>query len=302
MDTSRTRSLGASAGGRHRTRLRWALLLVAGFLVLEAGAAVLTGSLALLGDAGHLLTDVVGLGLALGAIEAAARARRSSRRTFGLYRLEVLAALANAALLTGLAGFILHEAVQRFRDPPEVDGGPMLVVAIAAIVVNLVVLGLLRDGSHESLNLEGAYLEVLADLISSVGVLIAATVLMTTGWPYVDPIVAVGIGLWVLPRALRLGGKALRILLQAAPAELPPDSITSDLSAVPGVDEVHQLHVWTLTSGMEVVSAHLVVRDGPDAEVLAHARAMLSQEHGVEHATLQLEPADHATPCRELSW
>ncbi len=292
-----------SAGGRHRRRLRWALLLVFVFLIVEFVASLITGSLALLGDAGHLLTDVVGLGMALGAVEAAARAGRSPQRTFGLYRLEVLAALANAVLLVGLAGFILYEAVQRFQSPPEVSGGPMIVIALMAIVMNVVVLGLLREGSRESLNLEGAFLEVLADLLSSIGVLVAAIVLVTTGWPYIDPIVAIGIGLWVLPRALRLGAKALRILLQAAPANLPPEQLTSELAAIPGVSAVHELHVWTLTSGMEVVSAHLDVDPVVDGRiVLADARRMLSEIHGVEHATLQIEPTRDDASCRGLDW
>lgn len=292
-----------SAAGRYRTRLRWALALVAVFFLVEVVAAVLTGSLALLGDAGHLLTDVAGLGMALGAIEAAARARRHPRRTFGLYRLEVLAALGNAVLLLGLAGFILYEAVQRFRAPPEVAGLPLVAVALAAIVLNLVVLALLRDGARTSLNLEGAFLEVLADLVSSVGVLIAAIVLLTTGWPYIDPIIAVGIGLWVLPRALRLGAKALRILLQAAPADLPPERVGADLGALPGVADVHQLHIWTLTSGMEVLSAHLDLEaDAEASAVLARARTLLLGQHGIEHATLQVEAADGDAPCRELAW
>ena len=292
-----------SAGGRYRRRLWFALALVASFLVVEVAAALSTGSLVLLGDAGHLLTDVVGLGMALAAIEAAARARRHPRRTFGLYRLEVLAALGNAILLIGLAGFILFESVQRFRDPPEVAGTPLVVVALAAIVVNLVVLGLLREGSKASLNLEGAFLEVLADLLSSIGVLIAAIVLLTTGWPYIDPIMAVVIGLWVLPRALRLGAKALRILLQAAPTHLPPDRVRGDLAALPGVADVHELHVWTLTSGMEVVSAHLgVTPDADPTRVLEDAQRLLVDTHGIDHATLQVEPASGSPPCRELSW
>jgi cobalt-zinc-cadmium efflux system protein len=292
-----------SAAGRYRRQLRWALLLVAAFLVVEVVAALLTGSLALLGDAGHLFTDVVGLGLALAAVEAAARARSRPHRTFGLYRLEVLAALGNAVLLLGLAGFIVYEAVQRFQNPPEVAGGPLLVVALAAIALNLVVLRLLRRGAAESLNLEGAFLEVLADLISSIGVLVAAVVLVVTGWPYIDPIVAVGIALWVLPRAARLGSKALRILLQAAPKDLPPDQIEADLAALPGVAAVHELHIWTLTSGMEVVSAHLDLDPGADVtDVLTRARVLLADQHAVEHATLQVEPAGSGGPCRELTW
>lgn len=292
-----------SAGGRYRRRLWFALALVVAFLVVEVAAALLTGSLALLGDAGHLLTDVVGLGMALAAIEAAARARRHPRRTFGLYRLEVLAALGNALLLLGLAGFILFEAVQRFRAPPEVAGAPLIAVALVAIAVNLVVLALLREGSKTSLNLEGAFLEVLADLLSSVGVLIAAIVLLTTGWPYIDPIMAILIGLWVLPRALRLGGKALRVLLQAAPPHVSPDRVRQGLTALPGVVDVHELHVWTLTSGMDVASAHLdVAADRDPTEILRDAQRLLRETHGIEHATLQVESAAGETPCRELAW
>lgn len=298
-----TDTVATSAGGRHRRALRWALALVSGFLVLEVAAAVATGSLALLGDAGHLLTDVVGLALALGAIEAAARSRVHPRRTFGLYRLEVLAALANAILLLGLAVFILVEAIERFRAPPELSPGPMIVVASLAIVVNLVVVRLLHPGARESLNLQGAFLEVLADLLSSIGVLVAGVVLATTGWPYVDPIVAIAIGLWVLPRALRLGGRAVRILLQAAPDDLPPTEVRATLEAVEGVDAVHELHVWSLTSGMEVVSAHLdVALDADPQEVLDGAAGRLRQRHGVEHATLQLDVGGSRADCRELSW
>ncbi len=264
---------------------------------------MLTGSLALLGDAGHLLTDVVGLGLALGAIEAAARSRIRSGRTFGLYRLEVLAALANAVLLLGLASYILLEAIDRFRSPPEVTPGPMIVVAVLAIAVNVVVLRLLHEGSRSSLNLQGAFLEVLADLLSSIGVLVAGIVLLATGWPYVDPIVAIAIGLWVVPRALRLGAQAVRILLQAAPKDLPPARIQHTLMDVEGVESVHELHVWSLTSGMEVVSAHLDVTAEADAEAVLHAAAtLLDERHGVEHATLQVDVGDGRTPCRELAW
>lgn len=293
----------ASAGGRHRRALRWALGLVSGLLLLEVAAAVLTGSLALLGDAGHLLTDVVGLALALGALEAAARSRAHPGRTFGLYRLEVLAALTNAVLLLGLAGFIIYEAIGRFRSPPVVAPVPLILVALLAIAVNLLVLRLLREGSGVSLNLEGAFLEVLADLLSSIGVLVAGVVLVLTGWPYADPIVAIGIGVWVIPRALRLGAQAVRILLQAAPKDLSPTVVRDTLVAVDGVEAVHELHVWSLTSGMDVVSAHLDVATEADAEKVLHTAArMLDERHGIEHATLQLDVGDGRAPCRELSW
>lgn len=291
-----------SAGARHRTRLRWALLVIGGFFLVELLGALITGSLALLGDAGHMLTDVLGLGLALAAIEVAARARDHPGRTFGLYRLEILAALANAILLMGLAGYVLFEAVQRFIDPPAVTAGPMLAIAAAGLLANIVAVALLHGGAQGSLNLEGAFLEVVADAISSVGVIIAAVVMLLTGWPYADPIVAVAIGLWVLPRAARLGARALRVLMQAAPADVPPDAVRSDLRALEGVVDVHDLHVWTLTSGMEIVSAHLMAAAGTDSHtVLIRARDLLVDRYGIEHATLQVEPQGH-TGCEEMTW
>lgn len=291
-----------SAGALHRRRLRWALLVIGGFFVVELIGALLTGSLALLGDAGHMLTDVVGLGLALAAIEAAVRAQGNPSRTFGLYRLEILAALANAVVLVALAGYVLVEAAQRFIDPPAVVAAPMLVVAIAGLAANVVAVLLLRGGAQDSLNLEGAFLEVVADAVSSMGVLVAAVIMLVTGWPYADPIVAAGIGVWILPRALRLGARSLRILLQAAPAEVPPDALRTDLFGVDGVADVHDLHVWTLTSGMEIVSAHLVADDAADTHaVLDRARDLLVERYGIQHATLQVEPREHAG-CDEVTW
>jgi cobalt-zinc-cadmium efflux system protein len=295
------RPAGSAASG-HRRRLRWALVVIGGFFVAELVGALISGSLALLGDAGHMLTDVVGLGLALAAIEAAARTRGHPQRTFGLYRLEVLAALVNAVLLAGLAGYVLYEAVQRFGDPPEVAAVPMLVVAAAGLAANVVAVVLLHSGAKESLNLEGAFLEVVADAVSSVGVLVAAAVMLLTGWPYADPIVAVAIGLWVLPRALRLGARSVRVLVQAAPDDVRPVEVHGALADIEGVVDVHDLHVWTLTSGMEVVSAHVMVAAGVDSHaVLDRARGLLTERYGVEHATLQVEPDDHSG-CEQVTW
>jgi cobalt-zinc-cadmium efflux system protein len=303
MSGGHTHAPSLSAGGRHRRRLLAAFGIVGVFFVVELVAALLTGSLALLADAGHMLTDVLGLGLALAAIQAAASRRAySSQRSFGVYRLEILAALTNAALLVALAGYVLFEAVRRFAEPPEVLAIPMLVVATAGLGANLVAFWLLRPGARESLNLRGAYLEVAADTLSSVGVIVAAVVLATTGWPYADPIVALMIALWVLPRAWMLGREALRILLQAAPPDVPVEDVHRDLAAIDGVVDVHDVHVWTLTSGMEVATAHLMVRAGDDAHgVLDRARQVLIERYGVEHATLQVEPDDHSG-CAEVRW
>ncbi|MEV6599222.1 cation diffusion facilitator family transporter [Actinoplanes sp. NPDC051346] len=291
------------AGEKHRSRLWWAAGLLAGFMAVETVAALLTGSLALLSDAGHMFTDVLGIAMALAAIHAAGRAGSDSRRTFGLYRLEVLAALANALLLTGVAIFVLVEAAQRFTDPPDVPAGTMLVVAIGGLVANLVAFALLRSGAQESLNVRGAYLEVVGDLLGSAGVIIAAVVIAVTGWSYADPIIAVGVAVMILPRTFALGRSAVRILVQAAPKHLDMTRVRDRLAAVPGVSDVHDLHVWTLTSGMEVASAHLSLE--PAAElgaVLATAREVLHDDFDIDHATLQVEPVGAGGSSCTPSW
>ena len=279
------------AAAEHRGRLWLAATLLAGFMLVEAAAALLTGSLALLSDAGHMFTDVLGIAMALAAITAAARSSTDSQRTFGLYRLEVLAALANAVLLTGVAVYVLIEAVRRFTGPPEVPAGPMLVVALGGLIVNVVAFWLLRSGAKESINVRGAYLEVVGDLLGSAGVIVAAVVIALTGWAYADPIVAVVVALMILPRTFALARSAVRILVQAAPEHVDVASVRDRLAAVPGVCDVHDLHVWTLTSGMDVASAHLSLE--PAAElgtVLTTAREALHRDFAIDHATLQVEP------------
>jgi len=291
------------AGGKHRARLWWAAGLLAAFMVIEAVAAVLTGSLALLSDAGHMFTDVLGIAMALAAITAAGRAATDSQRTFGLYRLEVLAALANAALLTAVAVFVVVQAVRRLTDPPHVPAGSMLVVAVGGLVVNLIAFAMLRDGAQESINVRGAYLEVVGDLLGSVGVIVAAAVIGLTGWAYADPIVAVIVALMILPRTFALGRSAVRILVQAAPEHLDITVVRARLAAVPGVCDVHDLHVWTLTSGMDVASAHLSL--DPAAElgtVLTTAREALHHDFDIDHATLQVEPSGAGGGCSPAGW
>ena len=293
------------AGARHQRRLAISFVLIATFFVVEAVGGVLTNSLALLSDAGHMLTDVIGLGMALAAIQLANRHERradSGQHTFGLYRLEILAAFVNALLLFGVAVYVLVEAVRRLSGEPEVLGVPMLVVASLGLVVNLIAFLLLREGAKESLNVEGAYLEVLADTVGSVGVIVAAVLLEVFDWSWVDPVVGAAIGLWILPRTWRLGGQAVRILLQAAPPGFDLAELGRELTALPGVVEVHDLHVWTLTSEMENASAHLVVEVGTDThQVLDAARDLLQHRYDIDHATLQIEPTDHEG-CDELRW
>jgi cobalt-zinc-cadmium efflux system protein len=299
----------ARAGARHRNRLFVSFLLIATFFVVEAVGGVLTNSLALLSDAGHMLTDVVGMGMALAAIQLATRHERGrhdrptpSSHTFGLYRLEILAAFVNALLLFGVAIWVLVEAVRRLTGEPEVLAVPMLVVAVIGLVVNLVALALLRGGSGESLNVEGAYLEVLADTVGSVGVIVAAVLLEVFGWTWADPVFGAAIGLWILPRTWHLGRQAVHVLLQAAPPGIDLHQLETELRALPGVIDVHDLHVWTLTSEMDAASAHLMTADGADSHlVLDQARALLAERHQITHGTFQVEPDTH-TGCAELHW
>jgi cobalt-zinc-cadmium efflux system protein len=293
----------ASASGRYVRSLTIALSIGAGFMVLEFVVGFATGSLALISDAAHMFTDVLGVGMALIAIILARRSGPTVSRTFGLYRAEVLAALGNAILLFGVAGYVLVEAVGRISDPPAVAGLPVLLAATAGLVANIVSFAVLRSGAKESLNVRGAYLEVLADLIGSVGVLLSGALTLFTGWRYADPIIGVAIGLFVLPRTWTLARRALRILFQHAPQGVDVGAISAELSALPGVADVHDLHVWTLTSGMEVASAHLTLAPpAQQSDVLTEAQNLLSTRYSIEHATLQVEAPHCARRCQELSW
>ena len=290
------------AGARHAGQLWMAFGVVAAFFVIEAVAGVLTGSLALLSDAGHMLTDVLGLGMALAAISLASRGTARRGRSFGLYRLEILAALANAVLLFGVAGYVLYEAVKRLGEPADIPATSVLVVAAAGLAANVVGFLLLRSGAEESVNVRGAYLEVLADLVGSVAVIVSSIVVGLTEWAWVDPVAGALLGLWILPRTWRLAAEALRVLLQAAPARVDLEAVQADLGGLPGVVDVHDLHIWTLTSEMDVASAHLMVTAGQDTHaVLDQARELLAERYDVTHATLQIEPDDHHG-CDEISW
>jgi len=299
-DHAHAHASSLSAAGRHRRPLRIAFVLTLAYALVEGVSGVLLGSLALLSDAGHMLTDVVGLGMALAAVQLAGQTRDPGH-TYGLYRLEVLAALANAVLLFGVAAYVLYEAAVRFTEPPDVPGVPLLVVAGLGLLVNLVSFLLLRAGAKESLNVRGAFLEVFSDMLGSAGVIVAGIILVTTGWPYADPIIGAGIGLFILPRAWRLGRDALRILLEIAPEHVDVTAAQSSLAGLPGVVDVHDLHVWTLTSGMNMASGHLSVACAADvAPVMRAAHVLLAHEFEVTHATLQVEPKDSGfvcTPC-----
>ena len=290
------------AGARHTRRLWAVVAILAVFLVVEVLGALLTNSLSLLSDAGHMLTDLVGIGMALAAIHVANRRVQRSHRTFGLYRLEILAALANAVLLFAVGFYVLWEAIDRLRHPESVRSGAMLVIAIAGALANVVCFLLLREGANESLNVRGAYLEVVADLLTSVGVIVAAVVIAFTNWEWVDPVIGAGIGLFIFPRTWRLGGQAIRVLVEAAPPHLDVDDVRRDLASVEGVMSVHDLHVWTLTSEMDMASAHLVVADENHVhDVLDRARDVLRENYRIEHSTLQVEPESHSG-CEDVDW
>ncbi|WP_374970942.1 cation diffusion facilitator family transporter [Terrabacter sp. BE26] len=292
----------AHAGGRHRWRLGVAFGLVAAFFVVELVAGLLADSLALLSDAGHMAADVVTLGAALVATRIATRADRTGRRTFGSYRAEVFASGLAVLLMLGVAVYIVVEALGRIGTHPEIASGTMLVVGVIGLVVSLVALVMLRGGAGESLNVKGAYLEVVADAVGSVGVIAAALLVRATGSAWWDTVVALAIAVFVAVRAVGLGREVLAVLGQHAPPGIDPAELDRALGEVPGVTEVHDLHVWTLTSGMDVATAHLVVAAGDAGhDVLEQASGMLRERFHVAHATLQVETTDRSE-CRGADW
>jgi cobalt-zinc-cadmium efflux system protein len=288
----------ASAGAANRGRLLVVLAITAVVLVAEVVGARLTGSLALLADAGHMFTDVAGILLAVLAVTFAARPA-TAQRTYGYYRLEILAAMANALLLFAVALFILIEAWHRWSDPPEVQGGLMLVFAAVGLVANLVSLVVLRDGAAASLNVKGAYLEVLGDLLGSMAVIVAAVVVSLTGWQRADPLASVAVALMILPRTVTLLRGAGDVLLEGTPEHVDMHEVRTPILSTEGVIDTHDLHAWTITSGMPVLSAHVVVTDealadpGP-GRILDELGRCLSEHFDVAHCTFQLEPAGHA--------
>ncbi|MGB3481200.1 MAG: cation diffusion facilitator family transporter [Mycobacterium sp.] len=266
------------------------------FFIVELVTALTINSIALLADAGHMLTDLVAMFMGLTAVLMARRGSASAARTYGWHRAEVFTAVANAVLLLGVAGFILFEAFERLGDAPEVPGVPLIVVALVGLLANLAVVMLLRGDSKNSLAVKGAYMEVLADTVGSVGVLIAGIVTVTTGWPYADVVVAVFVAIWVLPRAFSLARSALRILSESSPAHIDVDELRQALAAIPDVTEVHDLHVWTLVPGKDMATTHLT-SSADSARVLDDARAVLAAR-GLAHATVQVEPPGCTADCQ----
>jgi cobalt-zinc-cadmium efflux system protein len=293
----------ATASSRHLRALWYAAALGVGNLVVQVVVGLSTRSLAVLSELAHVVTDVFGIAMAIGAILVARAGSKDARRTFGLYRAEVFAALLNSVLLFLVAFGIAYEAIGRFADPPAVPGLPVVFVAVVGLTTNTGAFLLLRAGAKESLNVRGACLEVTADMVGSFVVLVSGAITLFLGWRAADPIAGIALGVWVLPRAFTLGKQALRILLQQAPDGVDVPAMRDELATLDGVTEVHDLHVWTLTSGMEVVSAHLMTVPGADDQlVLRNARQLLADRFHIEHATLQIESEHNADRCRELTW
>jgi cobalt-zinc-cadmium efflux system protein len=277
----------------HRRRLAIVLAITCAVLTVEVAGALVSGSLVLLADAGHMATDAGGMALSLMAMWFAARPA-SPRRTFGFHRLEILAAVANALLLCAVAVYVVVEAVRRLLEPPEVASGAMLVFGMVALAGSACSLWLLRHGQAQSLNLRGAFLEVLSDLLGAVAVLVAAAVIALTGFLRADPIASGLIGLLILPRTWKLLREAVEVLLEATPRGIDLEDVRRHLLEAQGVVDVHDLHAWTITSGMPVLSAHVVV-DDPAASglVLDRVCECLRGHFDIEHSTIQLEPATH---------
>ncbi|MFK0018903.1 cation diffusion facilitator family transporter [Streptomyces sp. NPDC090798] len=287
-----------TAAAAYRGRLRVALSITLTVMVVEILGGLMADSLALVADAAHMATDAVGLGMALLAIHFANRPP-SGNRTFGYARAEILAALANCLLLLGVGGFVLYEAIHRFVTPADTEGGLTIVFGLIGLVANTISLTLLLRGQKDSLNVRGAFLEVVADALGSVAVIISAVVIMTTGWQAADPIASILISIMIVPRTWKLLHETLDVLLEAAPKNVCMAEVRAHIVALPGVEDVHDLHAWTITSGMPVLSAHVVVSSDVlnaigHEKMLHELQGCLGHHFDVEHCTFQLEPSGHA--------
>ena len=289
----------AHARGANRRRLAIVLALSATYMVAEAVGGAIANSLALLADAGHMLSDVAALALALFAMHVAGRPA-TARRTYGHHRAEILAALANGATLLAIAAFVVVEAWERLRDPPAVDGGLVIAIAAGGLLVNLVGLRVLHGGRGESLNVRGAWLHVLADAMGSVGAIVAGVLLVAFGWAWADPAASVLIAVLVVLSSWSLLRETVGVLMEGAPGGVDVDAVRDAILGVPGVSAVHDLHVWSITSGMVALSAHVRAADGASGDALLRALgAVLRERFGIAHTTIQVERAvlDECATC-----
>ncbi|WP_020116587.1 cation diffusion facilitator family transporter [Streptomyces canus] len=289
---------GGTATSAYVGRLRVALSITLTVMVVEIVGGVVADSLALVADAAHMATDALGLGMALLAIHFANRPP-TGNRTFGYARAEILAALANCLLLLVVGGYVLYEAIQRFVTPADTEGGLTIVFGAIGLVANMISLTLLMRGQKESLNVRGAFLEVAADALGSLAVIVSAAVILTTGWQAADPIASLVIGVMIVPRTFKLLRETLDVLLESAPKDVDMAEVRTHILALDGVEDVHDLHAWTITSGMPVLSAHVVVRSDVlsaigHEKMLHELQNCLGDHFDVEHCTFQLEPVGHA--------
>ncbi len=290
----------ASTSYKNKGRLKIVLGLTLTYLIAEIIGGILTKSLALLADAGHMFTDVGGLALALFAINVASRPA-SPEKTYGYYRAEILASLANAVILIGISFYILYEAYLRFLNPPEVQSKAMLIVAAIGFVINIAGIFILRKSSQESLNMKGAYFEVLSDMLTSIGVIIAGIIMLTTGWYYADPILSAGIGLFILPRTWILLKDAVSVLLEGTPKDVNIADLRAGILNLENVEGLHDLHVWSLTSGVNAMSVHISLATDVDySQSLKIINDYIKSNFKIIHTTIQLEKAGNDEPLTHV--
>ena len=274
-------------------RLTIVLLLAASYMVAEIIGGLVTNSLALLADAGHMLSDVGALALALFALRMAER-EATSRRTYGYYRTEILAALFNGATLVAISVYIFVEAFQRFRSLPEVEGGVMMAIASGGLAVNLVGMWILRAGKESSLNERGAWLHVMTDALGSLGAILGGFAVWQLGWKWADPAISVAIGVLVIISSWNLLKESVAVLMEGAPGHVDVDALREAILSTPGVISVHDLHVWSITSGMTALSAHVCVKGRlANPKLLTNLRELLDSRFGIDHTTIQMEPVDY---------
>ncbi|MET3034979.1 cation diffusion facilitator family transporter [Chryseobacterium sp. NRRL B-14859] len=289
MEPSTTQIQTVSAAGKHKKNLLIVLCFSGAYLIAEVIGGILTNSLALLADAAHMLTDVVGLLLAFIAIKIGER-KADPSKTYGYYRTEILAAVVNAVVLLGISIYVLYEAYQRFQNPPEVQSKSMLIVAGIGLLVNVAGMLVLRKDSESSLNMKGAYFEVLSDMLTSIGVMIAGVIMLTTGWYYADPLISAAIGLLIFPRTWRLLKEAINVLLEGTPKEVDIHELRKSLEQIRGVKNVHDLHVWSLTSGVNAMSAHIIKDElSSQNQLLKTLTETTTQHFKISHTTFQIE-------------
>jgi len=284
-----------SFAGKNKKNLKIVFILTFCFMIIEAVGGYLTNSLALIADAAHMFTDTGALGLALIAIWFAEKPATPDK-TYGYYRTEIVAALINSLVLLLISFFILYEAWERLNNPPDVLSKPMLVIASVGLIINLVGMKLLSDGSAKSLNMKGAYLEVFSDMLGSIGVIIASLLIMFKGWEIADPIASIAMGLFILPRTWHLLKQVIHVLLEGTPTHIDVDKVEKELSNVNGVIAIHDIHIWTITSGIDVMTAHVEISDFKEGDrILTDTKKILVTKFNILHSTIQLETDE----CKE---